>query len=161
MLGITKGDQLTFVVCAGNYNKLVTDLDYVQFSDTYFRPIRVVFSLSAGDTTLAFAPDGHLNDEICDQTNADFFYHDLIFSMDLDKKTLKFKDKAFGNYVEGEGWLLYGAAIILSRMVGSVWQRSETNLFTIVIGGQMWMGGDAIVESYNPNSNYFLNNATV
>lgn len=161
MLGITKGDQLTFVVCAGNYNKLVTDLDYVQFSDTYFRPIRVVFSLSAADTTLAFAPDGHLNDAICDQTNADFFYHDLIFSMDLNRKTLEFKDKAFGDYVEGEGWLLYGAAIILSRMVGSVWQRSETNLFVIHIGDQQWMSGDVIVESYNPNSSYFLNNATV
>ena len=161
MLGITKGDQLTFVVCAGNYNKLVTDLDYVQFSDTYFRPIRVVFSLSAADTTLAFAADGHLNDAICDQTNSDFFYHDLIFSMNLDNKKLKFKDKAFGDYVEGEGWLLYGAAIILSRMVGSVWKRSDTNLFVEGIGDQKWMNGGDIVESYNPASNYYLNNATV
>ena len=160
MLGITKGDQLTFVVCAGNYNKLVTDLDYVQFSDTYFRPIRVVFSLSAADTTLAFAADGHLNDAICDQTNSDFFYRDLIFGMYLDK-TLNFKDKAFGNYVEGEGWLLFGVAIILSRMKGSVWQRSDTNLFVEGIGDQKWMGGDDIVESYNPKSNYYLNNATV
>lgn len=161
ILGVKKGDQLTFVVCAGNYNKLVTDLDYVQFSDTYFRPIRVVFSLSAADTTLAFAADGHLNDAICDQTNSDFFYHDLIFSMDLDNKKLKFKDKAFGDYVEGEGWLLYGAAIILSRMVGSVWQRSGTDLFVEGIGDQKWMGGDDIIESYNPKSNYYLNNATV
>ena len=160
MLGITKGDQLTFVVCAGNYNKLVTDLDYVQFSDTYFRPIRVVFSLSAADTTLAFAADGHLNDAICDQTNSDFFYHDLIFGMNLDK-TLNFKDKAFGDYENDKGWLLYGAAIILSRMVGSVWQRSETNLFVEGIGDQKWMGGDDILESYNPKSNYYLNNATV
>ena len=161
ILGITKGDQLTFVVCAGNYNKLVTDLDYVQFSDTYFRPIRVVFSLSSADTTLAFTADGHLNDAICDQTNSDFFYRDLIFFHDLDIKKLKFKDKAFGNYVKGQGWLLYGAAIILSRMVGSVWQRSETNLFVEGIGDLKWMGGDDIVESYNPKSNYYLNNATV
>ena len=161
MLGVSKGDQLTFVVCAGNYNKLVTDLDYVQFSDTYFRPIRVVFSLSAADTTLAFAADGHLNDAICDQTNSDFFYHDLIFSMKLDTKKLNFEDSAFGGYVEGEGWLLYGAAIILSRMVGSVWQRSETNLVVEGIGDQKWMGGADIIESYNPKSNYYLNNATV
>ena len=161
ILGITKGDQLTFVVCAGNYNKLVTDLDYVQFSDTYFRPIRVTFSLSAADTTLAFAADGHLNDVICEQTNSDFFYHDLIFSKDSVTKNLQFGDKAFGNYVEGEGWLLYGAAIILSRMVSSVWQRSETDLFVEHITEQTWTGGDAIVETYNPKSNYYLNNATV
>ena len=160
MLGITKGDQLTFVVCAGNFNKLVTDLDYVQFSDTYFRPIRVVFSLSAADTTLAFAADGHLNDAICDQANTDYFYHDLIFGMNLDK-TLNFKDKAFGEYGEGRGWLLYGAAIILSRMVGSVWQRSDTNLFVTEIPQQTWNPAESVLESYNPASNYYLNNATV
>lgn len=160
MLGITKGDQLTFVVCAGNYNNLVTDLDYVQFSDTYFRPIRVVFSRSADDKTLAFAADGHLNDAICDQTNSDYFYHDLIFSMDLDNKNLKFKDKAFGEYTEGGGWLCYGAAIILSRMVGSSWARSNTNLFVIDIPEQTWKPAEDVLESYNPASNYYLNNAT-
>lgn len=160
MLGITKGDQLTFVVCAGNYNKLVTDLGYVQFSDTYFRPIRVVFSLSADDKTLAFAADGHLNDAICDKTNSDFFYHDLIFSMDLDNKNLKFKDKAFGEYTEGAGWLCYGAAIILSRMVGSSWARSNTNLFVIDIPEQTWKPAEGVLESYNPASKHYLNSAT-
>lgn len=161
MLGITKGDQLTFVVCAGNYNKLVTDVDFVQFSDTYFKPIRVVFSLTAADTTLAFATNGHLNDAICDQTNSDNFYHDLIFTMKAENKNLQFKDSAFGDYVEGEGWLLYGAALILSRMVGSVWQRSDTNLFVENIADQHWSPGDTIIDSYNPASNYYLNNATI
>lgn len=161
ILGVTKGDQLTFVVCAGNYDKLVTDLDYVQFSDTYFRPIRVVFSLSAADTTLAFAADGHLNDAICDQTNSDFFYHDLKFGLADDDKNIAFHDSAFGEYAGGRGWLCFGAAIILSRMVGSSWARSNTNLFVIDIPQQTWKPAESVIESYNPASNYYLNNATV
>ena len=160
MLGITKGDQLTFIVVAGNYNKVIDDNGFKQFSENYFRPIRVVFSLTAADTTLAFTANGVLSDAICDQTNSDSFYHNLIFGMNLDK-TLNFKDKAFGEYTEGEGWLLYGAAIILSRMVGSSWARSNTNLFVTEIPQQTWKPAESVLESYNPASDYYLNNATV
>lgn len=161
MLGISKGDQLTFIVVAGNYNKLIDDNGYKQFSENYFRPIRVVFSLTADDATRAFTADGVLSDAICDQKNSDFFYHDLKFGLANDDKDIAFHDSAFGDFVEGAGWLCYGAAIILSRMVGSSWNRSDTNLFVIDILNQTWNPAESVLESYNPASNYYLNNATV
>ena len=160
MLGISKGDQLTFILVAGNYNKLIDDNGYKQFSENYFRPIRVVFSLTAADTTLAFTANGVLSDAICDQENSDFFYHDLKFGLAADDGTIAFNDSAFGEYTEGAGWLCYGAAIILSRMVGSSWNRSDTDLFVTEIPQQTWKSTD-VFESYNPASNYYLNNATV
>ena len=161
ILGVTKGDQLTFILVAGNYNKVIGNNGYQQFSENYFRPIRVVFSLTAADTTLAFTADGHLSDQICDQENSDFFYHDLKFGLADDNGNIAFTDSAFGEYTEGTGWLCYGAAIILSRMVGSSWARSNTNLFVIDIPHQTWKPAESVLESYNPASNYYLNNATV
>lgn len=161
ILGVTKGDQLTFIVVAGNYNKVINDNGFKQFSENYFRPIRVVFSLTAADTTLAFKADGVLSDAICDQENSDFFYHDLKFGLADDNKNIAFTDSAFGEYTEGAGWLCYGAAIILSRMVGSSWARSNTNLFVTDIPQQTWKPAESVLESYNPASNYYLNNATV
>ena len=161
ILGVAKGDQLTFILVAGNYNKVIDDNGYKQFSENYFRPIRVVFSLTAADTTLAFTADGVLSDAICDQANSDYFYHDLKFGLANDDKDIAFHDSAFGDFVEGAGWLCYGAAIILSRMVGSSWNRSDTNLFVIDIPNQTWNPAESVLESYNPASNYYLNNATV
>ena len=160
MLGVNKGDQLTFIMCAGNWGKIIDDNGYKQFSQNYFRPIRVVFSLTAADTTLAFTAEGKLNDAICDQTNSDFFYHDLIFKRiaDLD---WTISDSAFGTFVGGQGWELYAGAIILSRLTNSVWQRSETRLVVAPPVNQTWGPAESVLESYNPASNYYLNNATV
>jgi len=161
ILGVAKGDQLTFILVAGNYNKVIGNNGYKQFSENYFRPIRVVFSLTAADTTLAFTANGVLSDAICDQENSDFFYHDLKFGLADDNKNIAFSNSAFGEYTEGAGWLCYGAAIILSRMVGSSWARSNTNLFVTEIPQQTWKPAESVLESYNPASNYYLNNATV
>lgn len=160
ILGVAKGDQLTFIVVAGNYNKVIDDNGFKQFSENYFRQIRVVFSLTAADTALAFTADGVLNDAICDQANSDYFYHDLKFGLADDDKNIAFSDSAFGEYAEGKGWLCYGAAIILSRMVGSSWARSNTNLFVTDIPQQTWKPAEDVLESYNPASDYYLNNAT-
>ena len=161
ILGVGKGDQLTFILVAGNYNKVIDDNGYKQFSENYFRPIRVVFSLTADASALAFTADGVLSDAICDQEKSDFFYHDLKFGLSANNKNVFFTDSAFGEYTEGAGWLCYGAAIILSRMVGSSWARSDTNLFVIDIPEQTWNPAESVLESYNPASNYYLNNATV
>lgn len=160
ILGVKKGDQLTFILVAGNHNKVIDNNGYKQFSENYFHPIRVVFSLTADDATLAFTADGVLSDTICDQEKSSFFYHDLKFGISPNSKYIFFTNSAFGGYKEGAGWLCYGAAIILSRMVGSSWARSNTNLFVIDIPEQTWNPAD-VVESYNPASNYYLNNATV
>lgn len=160
LLGVSKGDQLTFIVLAGNWNNIIDHNGYKQFSQNYFRPIRVVFSTSAPDTTLAFTANGVLSDAICDLVNSDYFYHDLIFSLDTDKN-LVYSDKALGLYVEESGWQLYGSAIILSRKSGSAWQLSETNLVVGSINNQTWNPAESVIESYNPASNYYLNNATV
>ena len=160
MLGVTKGDQITFIFCAGNWNKVIDDNGYKQFSENYFRPIRVVFSLTAADTTLAFTANGKLNDDICDQTNSDFLYHDLVFSRNADKDWT-ISDSAFGLYMAGSGWELYAGAIILSRLTNSVWLRSETNLVVAPPMNQTWGPAESVLESYNPASNYYLNNATV
>lgn len=160
ILGVKKGDQLTFILVAGNYSKVIGNNGYQQFSENYFHPIRVVFSLTAADSTLAFTANGVLSDAICDQENSDFFYHDLEFGLADDNKNIAFSNKAFGEYTAGAGWLCYGAAIILSRMVGSSWARSNTNLFVTGIPHQTWNSTE-VLESYNPASNYYLNNATV
>ena len=160
ILGVKKGDQLTFILVAGNYNKVIDNNGYKQFSENYFHPIRVVFSLTAADSALAFTANGVLSDAICDQENSDFFYHDLKFGLGLDDKNMFFTNSAFGVYTEGNGWLCYGAAIILSRMVGSSWARSNTNLVVVDIPQQTWNPAD-VVESYNPASSYYLNNAKV
>ena len=160
ILGVKRGDQLTFILVAGNCNKVINDNGFKQFSENYFHPIRVVFSLTAADSTLAFTADGVLSDAICDQENSDLFYHDLKFGITLDSKNIFFTNSAFGQYTEGAGWLCYGAAIILSRMVGSSWARSNTNLVVIDIPQQAWTPAE-VLESYNPASNYYLNNATV
>ena len=161
ILGVKKGDQLTFILVAGNYNKIIDDNGYQQFSENYFRPIRVVFSLTATDNTKAFTADGVLSDAICDQAYSDFFYHDLKFGLANDTKNIYFTNSAFGQYTMGADWLCYGAAIILSRMVGSSWARSNTNLFVVDIPLQTWNPAESVLESYNPASNYYLNNASV
>jgi len=161
ILGVKKGDQLTFILVAGNYNKVIGNNSYEQFSENYFHPIRVVFSLTADDSALAFTADGVLSDAICDQEKSSFFYHDLKFGLAPNSKYIFFTNSAFGVYAEGHGWLCYGAAIILSRMVGSSWSRSDTNLFVIDIPQQTWKPAESVLESYNPASNYYLNNATV
>ena len=160
MLGVKKGDQLTFVMCAGNWNKVIDDNGYKQFSENYFRPIRVVFSRTAVDTALAFSAEGKLNNEICDQTNSDFLYHDLVFKCNADKDWT-ISDSAFGPFEAGKGWELYAGAIILSRLTNSVWQRSDTNLTVAPPRNQTWGPAESVLESYNPASNYYLNNATV
>ena len=163
-LGVSKGDQLTFIEVAGNYKNEIDDNGYKQFSQSAFKPIRVVFSLTATDSTLAFNND-KLNDAIIDQENSSFFYHDLTWGSVSehaeDPAYLTFEDTAWGTFVNGSGWFQYGAAIILSRMVGSSWNRSETNLFVIDIPHQTWKPAEDVLESYNPASNYYLNNATV
>ena len=163
-LGVAKGDQLTFIEVAGNYKNEIDDNGYKQFSQSAFKPIRVVFSLTADDATLAFT-NGKLNDAIIDQENSSYFYHDLTWgtvSEHVDEpNNLTFEDAAWGNFVNGSGWFLYGAAIILSRLTNSVWQRSDTNLFVIHIPYQTWKPAEDVLESYNPASNYYLNNATV
>lgn len=163
-LGIKKGDQLTFIEVAGNYNNVIDDNGYNQFSKSAFKPIRVVFSLTATDATLAFT-NGKLNDAIIDQENSSYFYHDLTWGTvaenDQEPSNLTFEDSAWGTFVNDSGWFLYGAAIILSRLTNSVWQRSDTNLFVIDIPQQTWKPAEDVLESYNPASNYYLNNATV
>lgn len=163
--GITKGDQLTFIEVAGNYNNVIDDNGYKQFSQSAFKPIRVVFSLTAADSTLAFTAGGKLNDAIIDQENSSYFYHDLTWgsvSEHVDEPSnLTFEDSAWGTFVNGSGWFQYGGAIILSRLTNSVWQRSETNLFVVNIPQQTWKPAEDVLESYNPASNYYLNNATV
>ena len=163
-LGVSKGDQLTFIEVAGNYKNEIDDNGYKQFSQSAFKPIRVVLSLTATDSTLAFNND-KLNDAIIDQENSSFFYHDLTWGSVSehaeDPAYLTFEDTAWGTFVNGSGWFQYGAAIILSRMVGSSWNRSETNLFVIDIPHQTWKPAEDVLESYNPASNYYLNNATV
>ena len=161
ILGVKKGDQLTFILVAGNYNKVINDNGYEQFSDGYFHPIRVVFNLTADDSALAFTADGVLSDAICDQEKSSFFYHDLKFGLAPNSKYIFFTNSAFGKYTEGAGWLCYGAAIILSRMVGSSWARSNSNLFVIDIPEQTWSPAESVLESYNPASNYYLNNTKV
>jgi len=161
ILGVKKGDQITFILVAGNYNKVIDNNGYKQFSENYFHPIRVVFSLTAADSALAFTADRVLSDAICDQENSDFFYHDLKFGLELENNNLWFNNSAFGEYTEGAGWLCYGAAIILSRMVDSSWARSNTNLFVTDIPQQTWKPAEDVLESYNPASNHYLNNATV
>ena len=162
-LGVAKGDQLTFIEVAGNYKNEIDDNGYKQFSQSAFKPIRVVFSLTADDSTLAFN-NGKLNDAIIDQENSSFFYHDLTWGAVSehaeDPANLTFEDAAWGTFVNGSGWFQYGAAIILSRLTNSVWQRSETNLFVTEIPLQTWRSTD-VAESYNPASNYYLNYATV
>lgn len=160
MLGVNKGDQLTFVFCAGNWNKVIDDNGYKQFSENYFRHIRVVFSLTAADSALAFSAGGKLNDAICDQTNSDFLYHDLVFKCNADKDWT-ISDSVFGTFKAGNGWELYAGAIILSRLTNSVWQRSETNLVVAPPANQTWGPAESVLESYNPASSYYLNNATV
>ena len=160
ILGVKKGDQITFILVAGNYNKVIDNNGYKQFSENYFHPIRVVFSLTAADSALAFTANRVLSDAICDQENSDFFYHDLKFGLELENNNLWFNNSAFGEYTEGAGWLCYGAAIILSRMVGSSWARSNTNLFVTDIPQQTWKPAEDVLESYNPASNHYLNNAT-
>lgn len=163
-LGIAKGDQLTFIEVAGNYKNIIDDNGYKQFSQSAFKPIRVVFSLTADDSTLAFTDD-KLNDAIIDQENSSYFYHDLTWGTVAehaeDPANLTFEDAAWGTFVNGSGWFLYGAAIILSRLTNSVWQRSDTNLFVRNIPEQTWSPAENVLESYNPASNYYLNNATV
>ena len=85
----------------------------------------------------------------------------MKFGISSNNKNVFFTDSAFGEYKEGAGWLLFGAAIILSRMVGSSWARSDTNLFVIDIQEQTWYPAESVLESYNPASNYYLNNAKV
>ena len=163
-LGIKKGDQLTFIEVAGNYKNVIDDNGYNQFSQSAFKPIRVVFSLTATDATLAFT-DGKLNDAIIDQENSSYFYHDLtwgaVAELADDPAYLTFEDSAWGTFVNGSGWFQYGAAIIQSRLANSVWQRSDTNLFVIDIPQQTWNPAESVLDSYNPASNYYLNNATV
>ena len=159
MLGVNKGDQLTFIMCAGNWNKVIDDNGFKQFSEIYFRPVRVVLSLTAADTTLAFSAGGKLNDAICDQTNSDFLYHDLIFKCNADKDWT-ISDSAFGTFESGKGWELFAGAIILSRLTNSVWQRSETYLSVAPPMNQTWGPAESVLESYNPASSYYLNNAT-
>lgn len=126
-LGINAGDQLTFIV-------LTTDDSAAEkagyFNGFYYA--RVIMEPSNGDMTQRFAEDGEIL-----MPNAKNEGHIQIFAVTEDGRS-KFAYQ-FAGISDGRGTARAqaGAAVILSRLTGGVWQRSSE---TINVRGHVGSG---------------------
>lgn len=121
-LGLQRGDQLTFLFLS------VDDTD-TTYTYNGFHYARVILEPANGDFTTPFTAGGEISSP--NQRNKGKLYVNLIPLQDEDM-VLGFdagdSDAFIINPTNGQANSLGAAAIIVSRLVGGTWQRSNTQL---------------------------------
>ena len=154
-LGAQRGDQLTFIWTRGNDEDstmagCMTGLEYA----------RVILEPASGDMGTWFFNENQEADII---TIADPNPRNEGFvQFDLESQGLSFKPYGGVGQPEAER-VVTGAAVILSRKVGSTWKRSSQRLSIRpnLSNWDVWYLGDAVASYMDPpsSSNLYLNQA--
>lgn len=167
-LGLKKGQQFTYLGIgsgvAGGYGALLN------VGQNKVQPIRqktvtasFVIKTTATDSTLAFVAtedDGifKLNPAIIDEENSQD-YNKLLWDTNLDLTMIMHDDCLSTDYEAG----------IISEQINGMWDRSNEHLnptynaaLRVTIGAQeLAFDADTVMNTYNPSSPYYLNNAEV
>lgn len=151
------GQQLTFINVSTSGNKLVKSKDIVQPAITMLSIARVVFKTDALTTALVFDGTGHFNPTIVNETDSENW------------NIVKFKENAESlgwNLTEPHSHTILMAATITSEKQGTTWLRSSEEMVSIAEGDTQvpstWKyKNDVVINTYDPASPYYLNNATV
>lgn len=119
LLGLQRGDQLTFIQVSHDGSKEGHDSDVI----TGFRFARVILEPASGDMTTTFLNDRQINDP--NERNVGGFRSIFVENTE-DKKCLTFN---LNNIVPSQDTThpdqqMAGSAVILSRRVGNRWLRS-------------------------------------
>lgn len=153
----TIGQQLTFVNVSTSGEKLVTSNDITQPAITMLSLARVVFKTDALTTALVFDGTGHFNPAIINETDSEEWnivhFSENVVSLGWD-------------LTEPNNHIILMAATITSEKQGTTWLRSSEEMVSIADGAtevpSTWKyKNNVVINTYNPASPYYLNNATV
>lgn len=121
-LGLTSGDQLTFILLSVD-DRSAEDIDAGVFNS--FRYARVILEPSDGDMTSLFFADGAINKPNArNQGDVNLQYVPAASGVPAH---LSFNLEGIDN-ASGQQFSSAGAAVIISRLSGGVWQRSSQSL---------------------------------
>ena len=157
LLGISKGDQLSFVFVQASGK--ATSGDISQLANGVLRSRRFCIATTADDAALIFK----LGTAGRYQFDESLLYnYDEVEALQFVKDGATSALKSFGIY-EGKSSvdINCGCAIIVSRLSNSSWMRSTETLWGMCTVDLDNSNGAIALQTYNPASNYFLNNATV
>lgn len=143
LLGLQRGDQLTFIQVAHDGSKTEHDRDIL----TGFRFARVILEPSDGDMTSLFFNNGQINKP--NDRNAGRFSSLFIANTET-IKGLNFSLADITQTTESgpQDRLLAGSAVILSRQVGGRWLRSTQFLMPRYNSGTNMMNSSTIALAY-------------
>lgn len=143
LLGLQRGDQLTFIQVAHDGSKTEHDRDIL----TGFRFARVILEPSNGDMTSLFLADGKINKP--NDRNAGKF--SLLYISNTETvKGLSFSlaDITQSSASGPQDRLLAGFTVVLSRQVGGRWLRSTQFLMPRYTSGKAVMASSTIALAY-------------
>lgn len=143
LLGLQRGDQLTFIQVAHDGSKTEHDRDIL----TGFRFARVILEPSDGDMTSLFFNNGQINKP--NDRNAGKFSSLFIANTET-IKGLNFSLADITQTTDSgpQDRLLAGSAVILSRQVGGRWLRSTQFLMPRYNSGANSMNSSTIALAY-------------
>lgn len=143
ILGLQRGDQLTFIQVAHDGSKTGHDRDIL----TGFRFARVILEPSDGDMTSPLISNGQINKP--NERNAGKFSVLYIHDTEI-TKGLRFSLADITQSTESgpQDRLLAGSTVILSRQVGGRWQRSTQFLMPRYVSGNTGMTSSTIALAY-------------
>lgn len=159
---IQKGDQITFglVKCGGYFAD--DALLQPKYARLYLARI-VIKNDASGDAKLLAPKGGSTTDFIINKdvivVDKSLNYDDLIFTQieKADKGEMSWTLASSLNV--GKDWYPWAGFAILSRKVGSIWQRSNEIVVGINNVSNAITMGKEVLPTYDPKSSYYLNNA--
>ena len=156
--GVSVGQQLSFVAIIAGSNTIHVG-DIKQQNACSLQLARVIFKSDATLTAKAFKTIG--TDLVLDSAN--------LTTDSKNTNSLVFAEKTTGSTIsvtwqfraDYDTMKLFCGAVILSEKQGSSWLRSTENMVQRTSDeDETWMN-DQVINTYNPKSAYYLNNATI
>lgn len=156
--GVSVGQQLSFVaIIAGSNTTTAGDMN--QQNSCSLQLARVIFKSDANLTAKAFKTIG--SDLVLDSAN--------LASDSKNTNSLVFAEKTTGSTIHVTWQFranyntmkLFCGAVILSEKQGTSWLRSTENMVQRTSDEDETWNNDKVINTYNPKSPYYLNNATV
>jgi hypothetical protein len=153
------GQQLSFISILASKNATAISGDIQQQNACSLQLARVIFASDADLSAKAFKlidstlvlDENNLSAESKNTNN-------LVFSEDAFGEVINVVWNFRANY---SNLKLFDAAVILSEKEGTTWKRSSEHFANIPsIIGYVW-DSTQVINTYNPKSTYYLNNAAV
>lgn len=159
LLGLQRGDQLTFIQVAHDGSKTEHDRDIL----TGFRYARVILEPSDGDMTSTFLSGGQIN-KPNDRNAGKFTLLNVSNSESVKGLSFALADITQNTGSGPQDRLLAGFTVVLSRQVGGRWLRSTQFLMPRYTSGTAAMMSSTIALAYetyrlDSASDLYLNQA--